>query len=79
MSLDITLRQYFAAHAPLPAQPMDLQDHVAFRYRYADAMIKAGETMRAGTHLWKQSCDGHECVHCGESIDATGAVCRGAR
>ena len=37
----MTLRDYFATHAPLPAAPMVLDDHCAYRYRYADAMLAA--------------------------------------
>lgn len=37
----MTLRDYFAAHAPTPANPMQLDDHCAYRYRYADAMLRA--------------------------------------
>ena len=36
----MSLRDYFAAHAPTPQLPMDLEDHSAYRYRYADAMLK---------------------------------------
>lgn len=35
----MTLRDYFAANAPTPHEPMPLEEHVAYRYRYADAMI----------------------------------------
>jgi hypothetical protein len=37
----MTLRDYFAAHAPTPLQAMSMEDHCAYRYRFADAMIKA--------------------------------------
>lgn len=37
----MTLRDYFAAHAPIPDRHMALEDHCAYRYRYADAMLKA--------------------------------------
>ena len=39
----MTLRDYFAAHAPTPAEEMDIADHCAYRYRYADAMLAARE------------------------------------
>lgn len=37
----MTLRDYFAAHAPQPERGMPLAEHCAFRYRYADEMIRA--------------------------------------
>jgi hypothetical protein len=39
----MTLRDYFAAHAPMPEQPMNLYEHCAYRYRYADTMIDERE------------------------------------
>lgn len=36
----MTLRDYFAAHAPIPEFSMSVEDHCAHRYRYADAMLK---------------------------------------
>jgi hypothetical protein len=39
----MTLRDYFAAHAPTPHNAMPLDEHAAYRYRYADAMLKARE------------------------------------
>lgn len=39
----MTLRDYFAAHAPTPAETLVLSDHCAYRYRYADAMLAARE------------------------------------
>lgn len=44
-SAGMSLRDYFAAHAPLPPETMTLQEHCAYRYRYADAMIA---TRKAG-------------------------------
>ena len=41
--MNIELRDYFAAHAPSPQQPMELAEHCAYRYRYADAMLAARE------------------------------------
>lgn len=38
----MALRDYFAAHAPL-GNEVSLEDLCAFRYRYADAMMKARE------------------------------------
>lgn len=35
------LRDYFAAHAPLPPEAMTIDEHCEFRFRYADAMLKA--------------------------------------
>ena len=40
----MTLRDYFAAHAPNPAENQTLLDHCAYRYRYADAMLAARAT-----------------------------------
>lgn len=37
----MTLRDYLAAHAPLPNDAMALDDHCEYRYRYADAMLRA--------------------------------------
>lgn len=39
----MSLRDYFAAHAPKPRDHMPIEDHCAYRYRYADAMIRARE------------------------------------
>lgn len=39
----MTLRDYFAAHAPATSTDMLLTEHCAYRYRYADAMIAARE------------------------------------
>lgn len=39
----MTLRDYFAAHAPLPPETMDMDEHCALRFRYADAMLRARE------------------------------------
>lgn len=39
----MTLRDYFAAHAPITRDLMSLKDHCAYRYRYADAMLRARE------------------------------------
>ena len=36
----MSLRDYLAAHAPTPHFPMDLENHSAYRYRYADTMLK---------------------------------------
>ena len=44
--MNIELRDYFAAHAPSPQQPMELAEHCAYRYRYADAMLAAREAGR---------------------------------
>jgi hypothetical protein len=40
----MSLRDYFAAHAPMPDQPMQLEEHCAYRYRYADQMLKARQS-----------------------------------
>lgn len=37
----LTLRDYFAANAPTPAQAMPLEEQCAYRYRYADTMLAA--------------------------------------
>lgn len=37
----MSLRDYLAAHAPQPERSMSLEDHCAYRWRYADAMLKA--------------------------------------
>ena len=37
----MTLRDYFAAHAPVPQTAMPVAEHCAYRYRYADAMLAA--------------------------------------
>lgn len=37
----MTLRDYFAAHAPLPVDTLPIEEHCAWRYKYADAMIAA--------------------------------------
>jgi hypothetical protein len=39
----MTLRDYFAAHATIPPNGMQMEDHCAYRYRYADAMLSARE------------------------------------
>jgi hypothetical protein len=39
----MSLRDYFAAHAPIPPRDMGISEHCAFRYRYADEMLKARE------------------------------------
>ena len=39
----MSLRDYFAAHAPLPECDMPFFEHCAYRYAYADAMLKARE------------------------------------
>lgn len=39
----MTIRDYFAAHAPTPTHDMELAEHCAYRYRYADAMLAARE------------------------------------
>lgn len=36
----MSLRDYFAAHAPIPNQFLSLEAHCTYRYAYADAMIK---------------------------------------
>ena len=38
---ELKLRDEFAMHAPQPQEAMPLEEHCAYRYRYADAMIKA--------------------------------------
>jgi hypothetical protein len=35
----MTLRDYFASNAPVPLKAMSVEDHCAYRYRYADAML----------------------------------------
>lgn len=37
----LTLRDYFAAHAPEPETILDIPGRCEFRYRYADAMLAA--------------------------------------
>lgn len=37
----MTLRDYFAAHAPIPREDMTFAGHCAYRYQYADAMLEA--------------------------------------
>lgn len=60
--MNIELRDYFAAHAPSPQQPMELAEHCAYRYRYADAMIAAREAGR----VEKKADDGWIPWHGGE-------------
>lgn len=45
----MSLRDYFAAHAPNPFDPMQIEDHCAFRYRFADAML-AERAKKEPTH-----------------------------
>ena len=57
----MTLRDYFAAQAPNPAENQTLLDHCAYRYRYADAMLAARATEpTADADGWIEW-DGGEC------------------
>lgn len=41
--IGMSLRDYFAAHAPGAVQTMEISDNAQWRYEYADAMLKARE------------------------------------
>ena len=40
-AMGMSLRDYLAIHAPLPYHDMTIEDHCAWRYRFADAMLEA--------------------------------------